>query len=79
MTNYSKTRQSSTKIAERFAKTLRNLKDDFEEDIVVVSLMDAYDMVDKDEDEELLRAIERVLEFYMPHSNYQQWFKEFQR
>jgi len=79
MTNYSKTRQSSTKIAERFAKTLRNLKDDFEEDIVVVSLMEAYDMVDKDEDEELLRAIERVLEFYMPHSNYQQWLKESQR
>jgi hypothetical protein len=79
MTDYSETRQASTKIAERFAETLRNLKDDFEEDIVVVSLMDAYDMVDKDEDEELLRAIERVLEFYMPHSNYQQWFKEFQR
>jgi len=58
---------------------LRNLRDDFEEDIVVVSLMEAYDMVDKDEDEELLRAIERVLEFYMPHSNYQQWLKESQR
>jgi len=73
MTNYDETRKASSRIAERFSQTLRNLKDDFEDDIVVVSLMESYEMVDEDEDEDLLWAIDRVLAFYMTSSEYNLW------
>ncbi len=76
MTNYDETRKASSRIAERFSQTLRNLKDDFEDDIVVVSLMESYEMVDEDEDEDLLWAIDRVLAFYMESSEYNLWINE---
>jgi hypothetical protein len=73
MNDYDETRKASSRIAERFSQTLRNLKDDFEADIVVVSLMESYEMVDEDEDEDLLWAIDRVLTFYMTPSEYNLW------
>ena|SRR6056297_550494 len=76
MTNYDETRKASSRIAERFSQALRNLKDDFEDDIVVISLMESYKMVDEDEDEDLLLAIDRVLAFYMEFPDYKRWLKE---
>jgi len=73
MTNYDETRKASSRIAERFSQTLRNLKDDFEDDIAIVSLMESYEMVDEDEDEDLLCAIDKVLAFYMTSSEYNLW------
>jgi len=73
MTDYNETRKASSKMAERFSQTLRNLKDDFEDDIVVVSLMESYKMVDEDEDEDLLWAIDKVLAFYLTSSEYNLW------
>jgi len=76
MTNYDETRKASSRIAERFSQALRNLKDDFEDDIVVISLMESYKMVEEYEDEDLLWAMDRVLEFYMEFSDYKLWLKE---
>jgi len=73
MTDYNETRKASSKMAERFSQALRNLQDDFEYDIVVVSLMESYKMVDEDEDEDLLWAIDKVLAFYMTSSEYNDW------
>jgi hypothetical protein len=74
MTDYDETREASSRIAERFSQALRNLKDDFEDDIVAVSLMESYKMVD--EDEELLWAIDRVLAYYLNSSDYNLWINE---
>jgi hypothetical protein len=71
---HDETREASSRIAERFSQTLLNLKDDFEDDIVAVSLMESYEMVD--EDEELLWAIDRVLAFYINSSDYNLWINE---
>jgi hypothetical protein len=76
MTDYDETRKASSRIAERFSQALRNLQDDFEDDIVVISLMESYEMVDEDEDEDLLWAIDRVLSFYMKSSDYNLWINE---
>jgi hypothetical protein len=73
MTDYNVTRDIAGKINDRFSTMLKNLKDDFEDDIVVVSLMESYEMVDEDEDEDLSWAIEKVLAFYMTSSEYNLW------
>jgi len=73
MTDYNVTRDVAGKINDRFSTMLKNLQHDFEGDIVVVSLMESYEMVDKDEDEDLLWAIDKVLAFYLTSSEYNDW------
>ena len=62
---------------------LRNLEDDFEEEFVVCSLMNYYNLcsvpvtykdgVDMGVDEDLLWAIERILEDFMAPSDFNDW------
>jgi len=64
---------------------LKNLQEDYEEEIVVVSLMRYYELCAKpdkidntvneyiDPDEDLLWAIERVLEDYMTKVDFNDW------
>jgi hypothetical protein len=64
---------------------LKNLQEDYEDEIVVVSLMKYYDMCAKpnkidntvneyiDPDEDLLWAIERILEDYMTSVEFNNW------
>ena len=85
MTDYNQTRDAAGMITSRFSKMLKNLQDDYEEEIVVVSLMEYYDMCAKpdkidntvneyiDPDEDLLWAIERVLQDYMPSKDFNDW------
>jgi len=79
MSDCNVTRKVATKITDRFSITLRNLEDD----IVVCSLMKYYKLCSipvKDEggmdmgvDEDLLWAIERVLEDFMCTADYSDW------
>lgn len=85
MSDYNQTRDAAGMITSRFSKMLKNLQDDYEEEIVVVSLMEYYDMCAKpdkidntvneyiDPDEDLLWAIERVLQDYMPSKDFNDW------
>ena len=83
MSDYNVTRDAAGKITTRFDKMLRNLVDDYEEEIVVVSLMKYYDLccepnMDEggeliDPDTSILEAIERVLEDFMTTYDYNAW------
>ena len=83
MSDYNVTRRVATKITDRFSAMLRNLEDDFEEEVVVVTLMKYYNLCsipDKDEggqvidpDEDLLWAIERVLQDFMNKADFDAW------
>ena len=83
MSDYQLTRDAAGKITTRFDKMLRNLADDYEDEIVVVALMKYYDLCcepNKDEggelidlDTSILEAIERVLEDFMNASDYNAW------
>ena len=83
MSDYNVTRRVATKITDRFSSMLRNLEDDFEEEVVVCSLMNYYRLCSvsvKDEggmdmgvDEDLLWAIERILQDYMSASDFNDW------
>ena len=85
MTDYTKTRDAASRVTEKFNQTLKNLKDELQDEIVVVTLMEYYDMCSKpdkidntvdeyiDPDEDLLWAIDRVLQDFMPHKDYQAW------
>jgi len=83
MSDYTVTRRVATKITDRFSSMLRDLEDDFEEEIVVVSLMRYYNLCSvsvKDEggmdmgvDEDLLWAIERILQDFMSTSDFNSW------
>ena len=83
MTDYNVTRRVATKITDRFSDMLRNLEDDFEDEIVVMSLMQYYNLCcipNKDEggqlidpDEDLLWAIERVLQDFMSTADFYDW------
>lgn len=85
MSDYNQTRDAAGTITSRFANMLKNLQDDYEEEIVVVSLMQYYDMCAKptkidntvneyiDPDEDLLWAIERVLQDYMTSKDFNDW------
>jgi hypothetical protein len=83
MDNYNVTRRVATKITDRFSSMLRNLEDDFEEEIVVCCLMKYYNLCSvpvKDEggmdmgvDEDLLWAIERILQDFMGPSDFNAW------
>ena len=83
MSDYNVTRRVATKITDRFSSMLRNLEDDFEEEIVVCCLMKYYNLCSvpvKDEggmdmgvDEDLLWAIERILQDFMSTSDFNAW------
>ena len=83
MSDYNVTSRVATKITDRFSSMLRNLEDDFEEEVVVCSLMKYYNLCSvpvKDEggmdmgvDEDLLWAIERILQDFMSTSDYNAW------
>jgi hypothetical protein len=68
-------------VTDRFDKTLRNLTDnmlrnltdDYEDEMVVVSLMRYYDLCLDNNDDSILEAIERVLEDYMYPADYSDW------
>lgn len=85
MSDYNQTRDAAGNITSRFSKMLKNLQDDYEDEIVVVSLMNYYEMCAKpnkidntagefiDPDEDLLWAIERVLQDYMQSEDFNDW------
>jgi signal transduction protein with GAF and PtsI domain len=85
MSDYKQTRDAAGIITSRFSNMLKNLQEDYEEEIVVVSLMRYYELCAKpdkidntvneyiDPDEDLLWAIERVLEDYMTKVDFNDW------
>lgn len=83
MSDYKQTRDAAGIITSRYSKMLQNLSDDYEDEIVVISLMKYYNLCcepNKDEGGELidpdttiLEAIERVLEDYMCAADYSAW------
>ena len=83
MSDYNTTRDAANVITTRYEKMLRNLSEDYQDEMVVVSLMNHYSLCsepDTDEgvlngevDDTILSAIERVLEDYMNTSDYTAW------
>jgi hypothetical protein len=85
MTDYNVTRDAAGKVTDRFSNMLRELEDDYEEEIVVVSLMKYHALCSKptktdntvgeyvEPDEDLLWAIERVLADYMTSADFNAW------
>ena len=85
MSDYKQTRDAAGKITSRFATMLKNLQEEYEDEIVVVSLMRYYELCAKpdkidntvgeyiDPDEDLLWAIERVLQDYMTTKDFSDW------
>lgn len=85
MTDYNLTRDVAGRITDRFSDMLRRLQDDYEEEIVVVSLMEYYNLCSKPDkidntvdeyiepDKDLLWAIERVLQDYMTSKDFNDW------
>jgi len=83
MTDYQLTRDAAGNITTRYDKMLRDLRDDYEDELVVVSLIKHYNLCSvpvKDEggmdmgvDEDLLWAIERILQDYMSTSEFNAW------
>ena len=85
MTDYNMTRDAAATITDRFSNMLRELEDDYEEEVVVVSLMKYHALCSKpnkidntrgeyiDPDEDLLWAIERVLADYMTSADFNAW------
>jgi len=73
MSDYNVTRDAAGKITTRFDKMLRNLTDDYEDEIVVVSLMRYYNLCLDNNDASILEAIERVLEDFMCTADYSDW------
>jgi len=73
MSDYNMTRKVSGEIVSRFASMLENLEDDYEEEIVVVSLMKQYKWAREESDEDLMWAIETVLSEYMTPSQFMDW------
>jgi len=58
----------------RLSERLLDIIDDFEEEIVVVSLVKYYDVL-TDEDSQMKWAIDLVLQDYMEYSEYNKWLK----
>ena len=87
MTNYNETRKASSYVTDKFRKALENLAYDYEDEIVSKSLMEYYELCSKPDkfdhaddwvepDKDLLWAIDRVLQDFMPYSDYREWVKE---
>ena len=85
MTVYKQTRDTASIVTQKFSNMLKDLQDYYEEEIVVVSLRRYYEICAKpdkidntvneytDPDEDLLWAIERVLQDYMPSKDFSDW------
>ena len=83
MSDYNTTRDAANVITTRYEKMLRNLSEDYQDEMVVVSLMNHYSLCSEpntdeggqeiDVDDTILSAIERVLEDYMSPSDYNAW------
>ena len=83
MSDYNVTRSAANQVTDRFSRMLRDLEDDFEEEIVVWSLMKYYNLcsvpvtdeggMDMGVDEDLLWAIERILQDFMTTSDFNDW------
>lgn len=83
MTDYKQTRDAAGIITSRYSKMLQRLSEDFEDEMVIVSLMKYYSLCcepNKDEGGELidpdttiLEAIERILEDYLNEADYNAW------
>jgi hypothetical protein len=73
MSDYNATRDAAGKITSCFEKMLENLVDDYEDELVVVSLMRHYKLCLDNDDASILEAIERVLEDYMSPSDFNAW------
>jgi len=72
--SYKQTRDFAGVVTTRFSKMLRNLSDDIEEEMVVCTLTNYYDLIDKD-DADLMWAIDRVLQDFMTTEDYNSWKK----
>jgi len=83
MSDYNTTRDAANVITTRYEKMLRNLSEDYQDEMVVVSLMNHYRLCSEPNTDEggweievedtILSAIERVLEDYMNTSDYTAW------
>ena len=83
MSDYQLTRDAAGNITTRYGNMLRNLSEDYEDEMVVASLTKYYKLCSvsvKDEggmdmgvDEDLLWAIERILQDYMSTSDFNDW------
>lgn len=72
MSDYKQTRDAAGKVTSRFSTMLKNLGDEYEDEIVVVSLMHYYEICDEN-DEDLIWAIERILSDYMSPQDFSSW------
>jgi len=74
MSDYKQTRDFAGMVTTRFSKMLRNMSDDIEEEMVVCTLMNYYNILD-DSDEDLVWAVDRVLQDFMTAEEYNDWRK----
>jgi len=74
MGDYKQTRDFAGVVTTRFSKILRDLSDDIEEEMVVCTLMNYYSILD-DSDEDLVWAVDRVLQDFMTTEDYNSWKK----
>jgi hypothetical protein len=74
MTDYNVYLRRDGKLIDRFSQMVQNFRDDFEEEIVVVTLLNYYNVCCLgDHDEDLLWAIERVLQDFMTTDEFNGW------
>ena len=77
MSDYNLYLRRDGKLIDRFSQMVQNFRDDFEEEIVVVTLLNYYNMCSKPDgeeyDEDLLWAIERVLQDFMTADEFNGW------
>lgn len=72
MSDYKQTRDAAGKITSRFSTMLKNLQDEYEDEVVVGALMRYYEICDEN-DEDLIWAIERILSDYMSPQDFSSW------
>ena len=73
MSDYKQTSDAAGIITSRYSDMLKRLGDDYEDEMVVVSLMKYYNLCLDNGDPTILEAIERVLEDYMYPADYDAW------
>ena len=83
MSDYKQTRDAAGIITSRYSKMLQRLSEDFEDEMVIVSLMKYYNLCcepnkdegghEIDQDLSILEAIERILEDYLNEADYNAW------
>ena len=62
-------------LTDRFSKMVEEYLNDFEEEITVVTLLNYYSVCSKsdEQDDDLLWAIDMVLQQFMPSADYNAW------